>query len=91
MHRTERPPLIPTAAAEVPVRKIETLSPVYTVDREYRSMTGPSSAQTIEFPEKETPELLWVTAFRTRMVGADGVTFDAAIPHFALIAPAVES
>ena len=26
-----------------------------------------------------------------RMVGAYGVTFDAAIPHFALIAPAVES
>ncbi|MFE8582892.1 Co2+/Mg2+ efflux protein ApaG [Sphingomonas sp. NCPPB 2930] len=26
-----------------------------------------------------------------RMVGADGETFDAAIPHFALIAPAVES
>ncbi|MDR6147534.1 MULTISPECIES: Co2+/Mg2+ efflux protein ApaG [unclassified Sphingomonas] len=26
-----------------------------------------------------------------RMVGADGATFDAAIPHFALIAPAVES
>ena len=26
-----------------------------------------------------------------RMVGADGVTFDVAIPHFALIAPAVET
>ncbi len=26
-----------------------------------------------------------------RMVGTDGITFDAAIPHFALIAPAVES
>ncbi|WP_312489208.1 Co2+/Mg2+ efflux protein ApaG [Sphingomonas sp.] len=26
-----------------------------------------------------------------KMVGADGVTFDVAIPHFALIAPAVES
>jgi ApaG protein len=26
-----------------------------------------------------------------RMVGADGVTFDAAIPQFALVAPAVES
>jgi len=26
-----------------------------------------------------------------RMVGADGVTFDVVIPHFALIAPAVET
>lgn len=26
-----------------------------------------------------------------RMVGGDGVTFDVAIPHFALIAPAVET
>ena len=61
-------------AADAPLRKLEVLSPVYTVDREHRSMMGPSSAQTLEFPEAADPELLWVTAFRTNMVVADGVT-----------------
>lgn len=56
------------------VRRVETLSPVYTVDREYRSMMGPSSAQELEFPESDSPQLLWVTGFRTSMVAADGVT-----------------
>ena len=31
--------------ADVPVRTLEVLSPLYTVDREYRSMTGPSSVR----------------------------------------------
>ena len=62
------------AAGEAPVRKLEVLSPVYTVDREHRSMMGPSSAQILEFPEAAEPELLWVTGFRSSMVAADGVT-----------------
>lgn len=62
------------SASEVPVRELEVLSPVYTVDREHRSMMGPSSAQTLRFPEAGQPELLWVTGFRTTMVAADGVT-----------------
>jgi hypothetical protein len=65
---------VPAVAGDVPVRKIETLSPVYTIDREYRSMTGPSSVQELTFPEAATPELLWVTGFETTMVAADGVT-----------------
>ena len=64
----------PAFAGDVAVRTIETLSPVYTVDREYRSMKGPSSAQVLEFPEADNPELLWVTGFRTSMVAEDGVT-----------------
>jgi hypothetical protein len=62
------------AAGEAPVRRLEVLSPVYRVDREHRSMMGPSSAQVLEFPEADDPELLWVTAFGTTMVAADGVT-----------------
>ena len=33
------------------IRTIERLSPVYEVDREYRSMMGPTSTQTILFPD----------------------------------------
>ncbi len=60
--------------ADVPVRTLEVLSPLYTVDREYRSMTGPSSVQTLEFPQAGSPELLWLTGFHTAMVAEDGVT-----------------
>ncbi|NIM01839.1 MAG: hypothetical protein GTN89_13640 [Acidobacteria bacterium] len=62
------------AASEVPLRTVEALSPVYTVDREHRSMMGPSSAQTLRFPEADQPELLWVTGFQSRMVAADGIS-----------------
>jgi cyclophilin family peptidyl-prolyl cis-trans isomerase len=50
------------------------MSPVYTVDKLYRSMMGPSSTQRIAFPESESdpPELLWVTGYRAVMVDADG-------------------
>lgn len=59
-----------------PVRTVEHLSPVYEVDREYRSMMGPSSTQTVGFPEAESdpPELLWVVGYQAVMVGADGET-----------------
>ncbi len=61
-------------AADLPVRTVELLSPVYTVDREHRSMMGPSSAQTLRFPGADQPELVWVTGFESRMVAADGVS-----------------
>lgn len=54
------------------VRSLEHLSPVYTVDREYRSMKGPSSTQAISFPESDFPELLWITGYRAEMVDAGG-------------------
>jgi len=47
------------------------LSPVYTIDRIYKSMEGPQSSP---------PELLWITGFRTEMVGADGET--PTLPEF---------
>ncbi len=56
------------------VRTLTTLSPVYTVDREYKSMKGPTSTQTIAFPEFDPPELLWITGLKAVMVAEDGET-----------------
>ena len=56
-------------------RTVEVLSPVYTVDREYRSMMGPSHKQTVAFPYSDPPELIWITGYRASMVGADGETW----------------
>jgi hypothetical protein len=66
--------LLSPGCSEAPVasRTLQHLSPVYTVDREYRSMKGPQSRQTVAFPEAGTRELLWVTGYRATMVGADG-------------------
>ncbi len=70
-----------TAAAAVgctdpgpPIRVVEQLSPVYDLDREYRSMMGPSSVQTLVFAEAEAdpPELLWVVGYKAVMVAEDG-------------------
>lgn len=54
------------------VRKVEVLSEVYTVDREYRSMMGPSSATSFTFEEPGPPELVWVTGYRAEVVDAAG-------------------
>ncbi len=50
------------------------LSKVYTIDRKYRSMEGPSSIQKIVLGGSATPELLWITGIRTEMVAEDGTT-----------------
>ncbi|MCP3956739.1 MAG: hypothetical protein GY719_02685 [bacterium] len=71
------------AAGDRPVRELAdtiadathsrtTLSEIYTVDREYRSMMGPSSTQGIRLLESEKPELLWITGYEAVMVGPDG-------------------
>lgn len=62
------------AAAEPPVQTKAVLSPVYSIDKIYRSMEGPSSAQQVTLLDQEPPELLWITGFRTEMMGADGQT-----------------
>ncbi|MEA2343600.1 MAG: hypothetical protein QOF63_1769 [Thermoanaerobaculia bacterium] len=51
------------------------LSPVYTIDKIYHSMEGPSSVERIYLGDPSAPsELLWVTGIRTEMVDADGTT-----------------
>jgi len=49
------------------------LSPVYTVDKIYRSMQGPMTTQPVHLPVSgNSPELLWVTGYDAVMVGVDG-------------------
>ena len=51
------------------------VSPVYTIDKIYHSMEGPSSMERIYLGDPNgSAELLWVTGIRTEMVGADGST-----------------
>ncbi len=49
------------------------LSQPYTVDRKYRSMTGPSSREDLHLrSEDEGPELIWITGYEAEMVDGDG-------------------
>jgi len=61
------------ASAAVAAEK-QFLSNVYTIDRKYRSMEGPSSVKTVYLGSQTQPELLWITGIRTEMVTEDGVT-----------------
>jgi hypothetical protein len=62
------------AFAAPPVHTQEVLSQVYTIDRKYRSMEGPSAMQRIMLGDPSKPELLWIVGMKTEMVGADGKT-----------------
>jgi len=56
-------------------RSKQFISPVYTIDKIYHSMEGPSSVERIYLGDPTAPaELLWVTGIRTEMVDADGTT-----------------
>lgn len=65
-----------TALAAAPAgQSKQFISPVYTIDKIYHSMEGPSSMERIYLGDPNgTAELLWVTGIRTEMVGADGST-----------------
>ena len=66
--------LILLAATPCIAAERQILSKVYTIDRKYRSMEGPSSLQKIILGTSTTPELLWITGIRTEMVAEDGTT-----------------
>lgn len=53
---------------------VEFISKTYFMNRVYKSMEGPSSSQEIVLLETKTPELLWITGYRTIVVGPDGKT-----------------
>ncbi len=57
----------------------EILSPVYLIDKIYKSMEGPQSSQQVALLDGP-PQLVWITGFRTEMVGADGKT--PTLPEF---------
>ena len=62
------------APSGTPTLNYRVLSQIYTIDKKYRSMEGPSSVQKINLGDKNNPELLWITGIRTEMVTADGTT-----------------
>ena len=57
----------PRAEAQGRTRVI--LSPVYEIDRKYRSMEGPNSTEKVTLWDGPETELLWITGVRTEMVG----------------------
>jgi hypothetical protein len=61
-------------AADPPLQRRQFLSQVYTIDKKYRSMEGPSSMDRVYLGDPGKPELLWVTGVHTEMVGEDGKT-----------------
>lgn len=63
------------AAASATVRSKDMLSPVFKIDRLYRSMLGPSHMKRVELMgKKAAPELLWLTGISAEIKGKDGVT-----------------
>lgn len=48
------------------------MSPVYEVDRKYKSMAGPQSTQGVRLVESRTPKLLWITGYKAVIVDAKG-------------------
>jgi hypothetical protein len=62
------------AGQEPPEKRLYVLSKVYTIDRKYRSMEGPSSIQKVFLGNRSAAELLWITGIRTEMVMEDGTT-----------------
>src|SRR5512141_2122445 len=63
-----------SVTAQPPIRTKQVLSKVYTIDKIYRSMEGPSSIQRITLGDPSSSELLWITRVKTEMVGEDGKT-----------------
>jgi hypothetical protein len=52
--------------------KVDLVSPLYVVDREYRSMTGPWSTRSVQLGRPD--EVFWVLGYSAVMAGPDGST-----------------
>jgi cyclophilin family peptidyl-prolyl cis-trans isomerase len=62
------------SAAELPVVVQQYLSPVYTIDKKYKSMEGPGAIEQVHLGDPQHPELLWIIGVHTEMVAADGTS-----------------
>ncbi len=76
---TSRLPIVkpPRATASVQgaaVYSKEILTETYTIDRIYKSMTGPMGTLRFEIDPGAGPELLWITGFDAVMTAPDGET-----------------
>lgn len=52
-------------------RQYTILSPLYNVDRIYKSMKGPFSTSSFKIPGVRGDEIVWITGFKAVMVGED--------------------
>ncbi|HZO14162.1 MAG TPA: hypothetical protein VFB62_12910 [Polyangiaceae bacterium] len=68
--RPQPAPTVSASAAGPKVHERVILSPVYQVDRIYKSMVGPQSTEQLKLSEK--PELLWIVGFEAVMVEPEG-------------------
>jgi hypothetical protein len=64
-------PASPAPAAPAP-RSAEILSPVFHVDRKFRSMEGPSHVQNVSILDEARAEPVWLTGYRVTVVDAGG-------------------
>lgn len=69
VERRARPTEADVAAV---VRTSDIYSDVFTIDRKYRSMMGPTAIVEGALGDANPPELLWVTGYRAVMVDATG-------------------
>jgi hypothetical protein len=63
-----------TPAPPPPLHSRQVVSEVYTIDRVYKSMQGPSSWIHTSILPGQPGELIWVTGYRAEVVGPDGKT-----------------
>ncbi len=67
--------------AGAPLYSTTIISRVYTIDRIFKSMEGPDSTDNARIWDEPGPaELLWITGYRSAMVGAD--TVNESSPEF---------
>jgi hypothetical protein len=62
------------AALPLLAEQKQVLSDVYPIVKKYKSMEGPAGVQTVYLGDRTKPELVWLYAIRTEVVGADGKT-----------------
>lgn len=70
----ERPARAAATGPGPPVFRKEFLTEVFTIDRVYKSMTGPMGTHRFELDQTAEGELVWITGFEAVMVAPDGET-----------------
>jgi hypothetical protein len=66
--------VLSVAALPVLAAQKQVLSDVYPIVKKYKSMEGPAGSQIVYLGDRTKPELVWLTAIKTEVVGADGKT-----------------
>lgn len=54
------------------VKKLTLVSPIYTIDKKYKSMKGPYSVKTFTLGDDEEQEIVWVKSMTAEVLSEDG-------------------